>query len=135
MKNWNGSIRSSNINTPTTSLASGRWSTNEVIQAKSSSTWPIISLGPTPTVEYLAVAGGGGGGWNGGGGGGAGGLLSGTGLSVTTATAYTVTVGAGGAGATGTSAGGTVGSNSQLAIGSSYSFNGTSQYLTVTGNA
>lgn len=53
MKNWNGSIRSSNINTPTTSLASGRWSTNEIIQAKSSSVWP--SLIPPSASSFITA--------------------------------------------------------------------------------
>jgi hypothetical protein len=53
MKNWNGSIRSSTINTPTTLLASGRWSSNEIIQAKSSSTWPNLVI---PTASSFVTA-------------------------------------------------------------------------------
>lgn len=135
MKNWNGSIRSSTINTPTSGLASGRWSTNEIIQAKSSSTWPAVILPPPSTIEYLIVGGGGGGGTNGGGGGGAGGLLTNTNFAVTASTTYPITVGAGGAGGTSGSNRGTNGSDSQILTNNSYSFNGTNQYLTVTGNA
>ena len=55
-------------------------------------------LYPTPTVEYLVVAGGGAGGYSYGGGGGAGGYRIGTGLAVTSDPygTYAVTVGAGG---------------------------------------
>ena len=56
---------------------------------------------PTPSIEYLVVAGGGAGGngqtnLNNGGGGGAGGLLTNTGFSSEYGATYTVTVGAGG---------------------------------------
>lgn len=56
---------------------------------------PPISLGSTPTVEYLVVAGGGSGGSGTGGGGGAGGLLQGI-TPVIAGTSLTVTIGGGG---------------------------------------
>ena len=90
---------------------------------------------PPPTVlESLVVAGGGpgGGGPYNGGGGGAGGLIYNSGLPVTTNVNYTVTVGAGG---TGTTTQGSNGLNSQIISNNSYSFNGSSQYLTVAANA
>ena len=59
----------------------------------------VTSVGTTPTVEYLVIAGGGGGGGGqgsvGGGGGGAGGYLTASNFTVTSQS-YTVTVGAGG---------------------------------------
>jgi hypothetical protein len=51
---------------------------------------------PTPTVDYLVVAGGGGGGANGGGGGGAGGFKTSTAFAISGS--FTVTIGGGGAG-------------------------------------
>ena len=53
-------------------------------------------LNPTPTVEYLVVAGGGGGGAGNAGGGGAGGMKTAAGLAVSSGSTYTVTIGAGG---------------------------------------
>jgi hypothetical protein len=72
------------------------------------------SLGTTPTVDYLVVAGGGGGGSRGGAGAGAGGLLTGSSFAVTSGSVITVTVGAGGTGSTNgaTNQPGTAGSNS-----------------------
>jgi len=95
------------------------------------------------TADYLVVAGGGGNGresysTGAGGGGGAGGLLSGTSLALATNTTYTVTVGAGGAGFVGSGSGGGGGSNganSQVLVSNSYSFNGSSQYLTVAASS
>jgi hypothetical protein len=90
---------------------------------------------PPTALEYLVVAGGGGGGSNGGGGG-AGGFRTAPGFAVTTGITYTTTIGTGGA-APGTGSGtyksGANGTNSLLTpvISNSYSFNGSSQYLTV----
>jgi hypothetical protein len=57
---------------------------------------------PTPTVEYLVIAGGGAGsGSSTGGGGGAGGYRTASSYSVTGGTSYTVTVGAGGSSSVG----------------------------------
>ena len=69
------------INTPTASVASGVWTLNEVLLARSQNIWP----GQLFTVDYLVVAGGGGGGngangVNSGGGGGAGGFRTNTAL-------------------------------------------------------
>ena len=98
------------INTPTASVASGVWTLNEVLLARSQDIWPGQ---PSPLVaNYLVVAGGGAGGGGNGGGGGAGGLRSTvtntggggtleTALTLTVSTSYTVTVGAGGAASTG----------------------------------
>ena len=46
------------INTPTTSVASGVWTLNEVLLARSQNIWPS----PTIAVDYLVIAGGAGGG-------------------------------------------------------------------------
>lgn len=82
-------------------------------------------------VNYLVVAGGGsGGGGPGGGGGGAGGLLTNTSFAVNSSTTYAVTVGAGGS-SVAYSVTGNPGNNSALTNSNSYSFNGSSQYLTV----
>jgi hypothetical protein len=69
------------INTPTTSVASGVWTLNEVLLARSQSIWPGQ---PVPTVDYLVIAGGGGGGAYIGGGGGAGGYREFTAEQLTT---------------------------------------------------
>ena len=89
---------------------------------------------PPPTLDYLLVAGGGGGGRYYGGGGGAGGLLTSTGYSVSSNTTYTVTIGTGGTGALSTGIG-TAGTNSVVSSNNSYSFNGSSQYLTANNAA
>jgi hypothetical protein len=135
MNHWKGSIRSGVAATITLDAASGKWDSHEVIQSRQSGIWPVVPGGVTSSVRYLVVGGGGGGGTNGGGGGGAGGLVTNTSLAVTAGTTYPITVGAGGAGGTSGSNRGTNGSDSQILINNSYSFNGTSQYLTVTGNA
>jgi hypothetical protein len=69
--------------------------TSPASAASSSLTMPS----PTPSVDYLVVAGGAGGSFSDGysGGGGAGGMLTGTSLSVAGATTYNVVVGSGGA--------------------------------------
>ena len=125
------------INTPTTSVASGVWTLNEVLLARSQDIWPGQ---PVPiTVNYLVAAGGagaggaensfGGGGWNGGGGGagglrstvtatGGGGTLE-TALTLEIATNYTVTVGAGGAGGAAASGNGNDGTNGSNSVFSS----------------
>jgi hypothetical protein len=94
------------------------------------------STGPIPlytsTVEYLLVAGGAAGGGRHGGGGGAGGVLSGSALPITIGTIYPITVGAGGAATTEVI--GNNGINSVIGTSNSYSFNGSSQYLTVAAN-
>jgi hypothetical protein len=95
-----------------------------------------ISLVP-PTVEYLVISGGGsGGGGPGGGGGGAGGLLTNSSFAVNSSTTYAVTVGAGGS-SVAYSVTGNPGNNSVLLNnnGYSYSFNGSSQYLTANNAA
>jgi hypothetical protein len=108
--------------------------------------WTMSSLPTiTPTVEYLVVAGGGGAGGGfsgggGGGGGGAGGYRTATGFSVPASSAITVTVGPGGAGGSNVGATrGTNGSDSGISYinsySNSYSFNGTTQYLSVGTNA
>jgi hypothetical protein len=50
------------INTPTTSVASGVWTLNEVLLARSQSIWPF----PQILIDYLIIGGGGGGGAGGG---------------------------------------------------------------------
>jgi len=95
---------------------------------------------PPSTLEYLVVAGGGGGGGWAGGGGGAGGLLTASGFAVPSGIPITVTVGGGGIGApAGTYSAGTwsPGENSALINNNSYSysFNGSSQYLTANNAA
>ena len=94
------------------------------------------NTGPIPlytsTVEYLVVAGGAAGGGRHGGGGGAGGVLSGSALPITIGSTYPITVGAGGAATTEVI--GNNGSNSAIGTSNSYSFNGSSQYLTVAAN-
>lgn len=134
-------VENSNSTAAYTMLTSGIWSNTAAITSISfasegSSSFQIGStfslygvsrittatLGATPTVEYLVVAGGGGGGSGHGGGGGAGGYRTNAGtsgansspesqFSVSAGTSYTVTVGAGGAGGS-SNANGAAGSNS-----------------------
>ena len=106
--------------TPSWSATGGSITTNGDYKVHSFTTsgsfsFNVTTVGATPTVEYLVIAGGAaGGGRNGtgkGGGGGAGGYRTATGFSVS-AQQYTVVVGAGGSGVT---AGfGTDGSNSEF---------------------
>jgi hypothetical protein len=70
------------INTPTTSVASGVWTLNEVLLARSQSIWPAVVV--TVLIDYLVVAGGAGGAGHtvpGGGGAGAGSPPGGSGGS------------------------------------------------------
>jgi hypothetical protein len=88
-----------------TSLSLGAYSGN-FVQYSTASLYginriPTATLGTTPTVDYLVVAGGGTGGGYVGGGGGAGGLLTGSAFSVASGSPITITVGAGGAGGAG----------------------------------
>jgi hypothetical protein len=102
-------------------------------ESLTSSSWPGLS---PDTVDMLAVAGGGGGGNNGGGGGGAGGLRYFTAQSIPSKTTYVVSIGAGGAGSTSGALSSASGSNTSFGTGTgSVSFNGSSQYLSVTSNA
>ena len=81
------------INTPTTSVASGVWTLNEVLLARSQSIWPF----PEILIDYLIIGGGGGGaGGTVPGGGGAGGYRESTASSFEIGSSYTVTIGAGG---------------------------------------
>ena len=90
------------INTPTTSIASGVWTLNEVLLARSQNIWPVMGF----SVDYLVVAGGGGGGYGtgstsrGAGGGGAGGLLTASSYLISASTPYSLSVGQGGAAGT-----------------------------------
>ena len=95
---------------PTTSVAIGVWTLSQQSQAKGNGIWPL-AINPTPTVEYLVIAGGAGGAVDRGGGGGAGGYRTATGFSVSSGSAITVTVGAGGNGST-SGSNGSNGSNS-----------------------
>ena len=113
--------------------------TNGIARYTSNFTAPTSqfpSTGPIPiytsTVEYLVVAGGAAGGGRHGGGGGAGGVLSGSALPITIGSTYPITVGAGGAATTEVI--GNNGINSVIGTSNSYSFNGSSQYLTVASN-
>ena len=96
----------------------------------------VIDLTTATSVEYLIVGGGGGGGYLLGGGGGGGGVVTSGAYTVTPGSPITVTVGAAGAAAT-TQVNGGTGGNSSIAGTNDYSvlLNGTSQYLTVAGNA
>jgi hypothetical protein len=104
------------INTPTASVASGVWTLNEVLLARSQSIWP----GQPISVDYLVVAGGGGGGASGAGAGGLRSTVTATGgggslesaLLVNANSSYTITVGAGGVGNSSLSTDSTNGSNS-----------------------
>ena len=92
-------------NIPTTTVASGVWTIDEVLLARSQGIWPELPI----LVDFLVTAGGGAGGGTRGGGGGAGGYrtsysTSGGGsaaetkIAVDLAANYTVTIGAGGVG-------------------------------------
>lgn len=109
------SVSENNTSTAYTRFATGQWGSAAAVtqvsllapstyaQYSTASLYgikriPTASLGTTPTVDYLVVAGGGAGGYDRGGGGGAGGFLTGAGLSVASGTPLTVTVGGGGTG-------------------------------------
>ena len=74
---------------PTAAAAVGIWTTNTQAQSKLGGIWPGS---PTPTVDYLVVAGGAGGGCNHAGGGAGGGMRTATSFSVTAGVSITVTV-------------------------------------------
>jgi len=57
-RRWPGGIVSSTYTPPTTSSATGVWTTNTQLQSAKGGIWP----GYTLTLDYLVIAGGGGGG-------------------------------------------------------------------------
>jgi hypothetical protein len=85
------------VNTPTTSVASGVWASQDQYNARVGDIWPGQ---PQPySVDFLVIAGGGGGGSSNSGGGGAGGYRTST-QTANPGTVITVTVGDGGAAVT-----------------------------------
>ena len=109
---YKGGVISATAPTTSSSVATGVWTLEQQLQAKTAGNWPFTPSAPS-AVEYLVIAGGGGGGSNLGGGGGAGGFRTATGFAVATGSPITVTVGGGGAGGAGGGQNrGTNGSNS-----------------------